>query len=209
MRKSITFTINGTLHRIECHPGELLRTALRRLRFFSLKHGDETGESGADAILFTRTPNDPTSYRLVNSGVLLTAQADGASVVTLEGLEAGSEERSERDLLSPRLSALQQQFIECGAIQCGYCTPAQILAAQHLLDKEPQPSEAAVRTAIAGVLCRCTGYVKPVQAILRAAAQLQGETPTRPLPANGRPRTSHPRTAGPTAGRIRKPRPAA
>ena len=142
MRKSITFTINGTLHRIECHPGELLRTALRRLRFFSLKHGDETGESGADAILFTRTPNDPTSYRLVNSGVLLTAQADGASVVTLEGLEDRSEESgggSGKDLLSPRLSALQQQFIECGAIQCGYCTPAQILAAQHLLDKEPHP----------------------------------------------------------------------
>ena len=183
MRKSITFTINGTLHRIECHPGELLRTALRRLRFFSLKHGDETGESGADAILFTRTPDDPTSYRLVNSGVLLTAQADGASVITLEGLEDRSEESgggSGRDLLSPRLSALQQQFIECGAIQCGYCTPAQILAAQHLLDKEPQPSEAAVRTAIAGVLCRCTGYVKPVQAILRAAAQLQGETPPPP-----------------------------
>ena len=183
MRKSITFTINGTLHRIECHPGELLRTALRRLRFFSLKHGDETGESGADAILFTRTPNDPTSYRLVNSGVLLTAQADGASVVTLEGLEDRSEESrggSGKDLLSPRLSGLQQQFIECGAIQCGYCTPAQILAAQHLLDKEPHPSEAAVRTAIAGVLCRCTGYVKPVQAILRAAAQLQGETPPPP-----------------------------
>ena len=89
-------------------PGELLRTALRRLRFFSLKHGDETGESGADAILFTRTPDDPTSYRLVNSGVLLTAQADGASVITLEGLEDRSEESgggSGRDLLSPRLSA--------------------------------------------------------------------------------------------------------
>ncbi len=194
MPMPITLTINGTLHRIESHPGELLRTALRRLRFFSLKHGDETGESGADAILFTRTPDNPSSYRLVNSGILLAAQADGAAVITLEGLDEASAEGSgakQRDLLSPRLSTLQQQFIECGAIQCGYCTPAQILAAQHLLDKEPQPSEDAVRAAIAGVLCRCTGYVKPVQAILRAAAQLQGESPppqdidVRDAPATG------------------------
>ena len=171
MQKPVSLTINGTLHRFDCHPGELLRTALRRLRFFSLKHGDETGESGSDALLLTRTPDRPTSYRLVNSGVLLASQADGASIITLEGLEI-----DEVDRLNSPVSALQQQFIECGAIQCGYCTPAQILAAQDLLDTDPRPSEAAVRTAIAGVLCRCTGYVKPVQAILRAAAHLRGES---------------------------------
>ncbi len=171
MQKPVSLTINGTLHRFDCRPGELLRTALRRLRFFSLKHGDETGESGSDALLLTRTPDRPTSYRLVNSGVLLASQADGASIITLEGLEI-----DEADRLNSPVSALQQQFIECGAIQCGYCTPAQILAAQDLLDTDPRPSEAAVRTAIAGVLCRCTGYVKPVQAILRAAAQLRGES---------------------------------
>ena len=171
MQKPVSLTINGTLHRFDSQPGELLRTALRRLRFFSLKHGDETGESGSDALLFTRTPDSPTSYRLVNSGVLLASQADGASIVTLEGLEI-----DEADRFNSPVSALQQQFIECGAIQCGYCTPAQILAAQDLLDTDPHPCEAAVRTAIAGVLCRCTGYVKPVQAILRAAAQLRGES---------------------------------
>ena len=185
MPASISLTVNGTHHLIDVYPGDLLRTVLRRLRIFSLKHGDETGESGADAILFTRTPDDPSSYRLVNSGVLLASQADGASVITLEGLEEENEEGGERgrlDLLSPRLSVLQRQFIECGAIQCGYCTPAQILAAQHLLEKEPQPSEAAVREAIAGILCRCTGYVKPVQAILRAAAQTAGRD--APAPGN-------------------------
>jgi len=177
MPSTISLTINGTHHRIEVRPGELLRTTLRRLRIYSVKHGDETGESGADAILFTRTPDASKSYRLVNSGLLLASQADGASVVTLEGLDEEDREGAERsrvESLSPRLSALQQQFIDCGAIQCGYCTPAQTLAAQHLLASDPQPGQAAVRAAIAAVLCRCTGYVKPVQAILRAAPQLQG-----------------------------------
>ncbi|MCL4836054.1 MAG: molybdopterin-dependent oxidoreductase, partial [Caldilineaceae bacterium] len=70
----------------------------------------------------------------------------------------------------------QSQFVSCGAIQCGYCTPAQLLASQKLLDENPNPSEGQVREAIAGVLCRCTGYTKPVQAVLRAAAQIRGET---------------------------------
>ena len=87
MPSTISLTVNGTLRQIDVRPGELLRTALRRLRIFSVKHGDETGESGADAILFTRTPGAPKSYRLVNSGLLLAFQADGASDITLEGLE--------------------------------------------------------------------------------------------------------------------------
>ncbi|HRW46073.1 MAG TPA: molybdopterin-dependent oxidoreductase, partial [Caldilinea sp.] len=162
----IQLLVNGTDHAIEVHPGELLRTALRRLRYFSVKHGDETGESGADAVLLTRTPDDPHSYRLVNSGVMLAAQADGAAIVTAEGLS------------SPRdhdLHPLQEQFVTCGAIQCGFCTPAQLLAAKQLLDENPNPTEGEVRTALAGVLCRCTGYLKPVEAVLRAAAQLRGE----------------------------------
>ena len=162
----IQLLVNGTDHAIEVHPGELLRTALRRLRYFSVKHGDETGESGADAVLLTRTPDDPHSYRLVNSGVMLAAQADGAAIVTAEGLS------------SPRdhdLHPLQEQFVTCGAIQCGFCTPAQLLAAKQLLDENPSPTEGEVRTALAGVLCRCTGYLKPVEAVLRAAAQLRGE----------------------------------
>ena len=72
------------------------------------------------------------------------------------------------------LHPLQMAFVESGAIQCGYCTPAQILAAKQLLAANPNPSEAEVREALAGVLCRCTGYVKPVQAVLKAAAVMRG-----------------------------------
>ena len=89
---NITLTVNGTFHTLDIHPGELLRTALRRLRYFSVKHGDETGESGADAVLFTRMPDAPSTYRLLNAGMMLAAQADGASIVTVEGMgDPGSE----------------------------------------------------------------------------------------------------------------------
>lgn len=162
----VHFTVNGTDHSLDVHAGELLRTALRRLRYYSVKFGDEHALTGADAVLLTMTPEQPRSYRLVNSGGILAVQADGAAIITVEGLS------------SPRdhdLHPLQEQFVTCGAIQCGYCTPAQLLAAKKLLDDNPSPSEAQVREALAGVLCRCTGYVKPVEAVLRAAAQLRGE----------------------------------
>ena len=160
----IVCTVNRDQHTLEVHPGELLRTALRRLHYYSVKHGDETGESGADAVLLTFTPDQPKSYRLVNSGLLLAAQADGAFIVTAEGLSGPRDHE---------LHPLQEQFVHCGAIQCGYCTPAQLLAAKKLLDENPNPSEHEVRTAIAGVLCRCTGYLKPVEAVLRAVAQMR------------------------------------
>ena len=166
--QQVTVLVNGESHTLDVQPGELLRTALRRLRYFSVKHGDETGESGADAVLLTFTPEEPRSYRLVNSGVMLAAQADGAAIITVEGLSGP------RDT---QLHPLQEQFIARGAIQCGYYTPAQLLAAKRLLDETPNPAEAQVREAIAGVLCRCTGYAKPVEAILAAAAQMRGEEP--------------------------------
>ncbi len=165
---NITLIVNGTHHTVDVPPGELLRTTLRRLRYYSVKFGDETGDTGADAVLITNSPEEPTSYRLRNSGVLLTAQVDGASIITVEALSGPRNEE---------MSVLQEQFVACGAIQCGYCTPAQLLAAKKLLDVNAEPSEAQVREAIAGVLCRCTGYVRPVQAILRAAAELRGDTP--------------------------------
>ncbi|MEZ4639102.1 MAG: 2Fe-2S iron-sulfur cluster-binding protein [Caldilineaceae bacterium] len=189
----INLTVNGTEHTLNVHAGELLRTALRRLRYYSVKHGDETGEAGADAVLLTFTPEQPTSYRLLNAGTMLAAQADGASIVTAEGLVTGDwgsgiGNRSaqatppQSPVPDPRsLVPLQEQFVQCGAIQCGYGTPAQLLAAQKLLSENPDPTEAEVREAIAGVLCRCTGYLKPVQAILRTAALRRGET-LDPLP---------------------------
>src|SRR6185369_12766749 len=95
------------------------------------------------------------------------------NIVTIEGLGEHPEQGWRK---SEGLHPLQQAFVESGAIQCGYCTPAQILAAKALLEKNPNPSEAQVRDAIAGVLCRCTGYLKPVQAILKAAAVMRGDT---------------------------------
>jgi putative selenate reductase molybdopterin-binding subunit len=100
---------------------------------------------------------------------MLAAQADGHAITTVEAFGSG-----------PSLHPIQQSFAETGAIQCGYCTPAMILAAKQLLDAEPSPTEAQVRDALSGVLCRCTGYVKPVEAVLRAAVVLRGE-PVPPI----------------------------
>ncbi|MBN2388088.1 MAG: molybdopterin-dependent oxidoreductase [Anaerolineales bacterium] len=156
--------INAQAHEIDSGPSETLLSALRRLGFQGVKFGDEQGLSGADTVLLDGRP--------VNAGVMLAAQAEDHPIVTIEGLGEHPEQGWKK---TGGLHPLQKAFIETGAIQCGYCTPAQILAARALLDQNPNPSESEVRTAIAGVLCRCTGYTKPVQAILRAAAVLRGE----------------------------------
>jgi putative selenate reductase molybdopterin-binding subunit len=105
---------------------------------------------------------------------MLAKQAEGHQIATIEALGEHPEQGWRP---TGGLHALQQAFIREGAIQCGYCTPAQILAAQSLLDEEPNPTEEQTREAISGVLCRCTGYLKPVQAILKAAAAMRGEEP--------------------------------
>ena len=140
--------------------------ALRGLGFYGIKFGDEQGLSGADTILLDGKP--------VNGGSMLAAQAEGHDIVTIEALGEHPEQGWRK---TEGLHPLQRAFVESGAIQCGYCTPAQILAAKALLDRSPNPSEEQVREAIAGVLCRCTGYLKPVQAILKAAAQMRGPGP--------------------------------
>jgi putative selenate reductase molybdopterin-binding subunit len=160
----IQLTINGSFHQLEPPPGESLLTALRRLGYSSVKFGDEHGLSGSDTILLDGKP--------VNAVLMLAAQAEGHKIATEEALGEHPEQGWKK---TAGLHPLQQAFIETGAIQCGYCTPAQLLAAKALLDKNPNPSETEVREAISGVLCRCTGYLKPVQAILRAAAVMRGE----------------------------------
>jgi putative selenate reductase molybdopterin-binding subunit len=156
--------INNLLQDIETQPGESLLKVLRRLGYFGVKHGCETGECGACAVLLDGKP--------VNTCVYLAAQAEGHEIRTIESLG----EHPELGWKASRgLHPLQQAFVETGAIQCGYCTPAMILAAQELLGRVPDPSEEQVREALSGVLCRCTGYLKPVQAVLRAAAVLRGE----------------------------------
>jgi putative selenate reductase molybdopterin-binding subunit len=162
---NITLKINGIEHAIDVPPSITLLAALRGLGFYGIKFGDEQGLSGADTILLDGRP--------VNGGSMLAAQAEGHNIVTIEALGEHPEQGWRK---TDGLHPLQQAFVESGAIQCGYCTPAQILAAKALIDRNPNPSEAQVREAIAGVLCRCTGYLKPVQAVLKAAAQIRGDT---------------------------------
>jgi len=161
---NINLTINGITHETDVSPNTTLLAILRRLGLHGVKFGDEQGLSGADTVLLDGMP--------VNAGSMLAAQAEGHNVVTIEGLGEHPEQGWKK---TGGLHPLQQAFIEAGAIQCGYCTPGQILAASALLDENLNPSEAEVRAAIAGVLCRCTGYTKPVQAVLRAAAVMRGE----------------------------------
>ena len=154
----IKLTINGEHKTFACQPHETLLKALRREGYFSVRFGSHTGETGASAVLM--------DGRLVNSDIMLAAQADGHCIETVEGLSNGT-----------RLHPIQEAFMRTGAIQSGYSTPATILAAKALLDRKPNPSEAEIRDAIGGILDRETGYVKPVQAILEAAAIMRGEEP--------------------------------
>ena len=161
----ISINLNGKLVQWQVAPNETLLAVLRRQGYFGAKFGGcENGECGACAILLDGKP--------VNSCAMLAVQADGHSIETIESLG----EHPEKGWAGSKgLHPIQQAFVETGAVQCGYCTPAFILAAKALLDKEPNPTEKMVREAISGVLCRCTGYLKPVQAVLRAAAVLRGE----------------------------------
>jgi putative selenate reductase molybdopterin-binding subunit len=163
---NITLTVNATKHHIDCTPSDTLLAVVRRLGYYGVKFGDEQGLSGADTVLLDGKP--------VNAGSMLAAQAEGHKIATIEGLGEHPEQGWKK---TDGLHPLQLAFVESGAIQCGYCTPAQILAAKALLDVNPNPSEEQVREAIAGVLCRCTGYLKPVQAVLKAAAVLRGDEP--------------------------------
>ena len=155
----ITLTLNGEERTFTCRPDETLMRLLRREGYYSVRYGSDTGETGAAAVLL--------DGKLVSSDILLAAQADGHVIETVEGLAQGL-----------NLHPIQQAFIRAGAIQSGYATPAMILAAKALLDRNPNPTEAEVRDALSGVLCRETGYVKPVQAVLEAAAIMRGEDPT-------------------------------
>lgn len=161
----INLIINGVESQYKINPGDTLLKVLRQNGYFGAKFGGcQKGECGACTILLDGMP--------VNSCSMLAAQAEGHTIDTIETVGQHPLKGWKK---SSGLHPIQAALIECGAIQCGYCTPAFVLAAIALLEKKPEPSEAEVREAISGVLCRCTGYIKPVQAILRAAAILRGE----------------------------------
>jgi putative selenate reductase molybdopterin-binding subunit len=154
---TISLLVNGQEVALPAAATDNLRDALRLAGFFSVRFGSDDGTTGASAILMDGD--------LVNSDTLLAGQAVGHQIETIEGLihQVGE------------LHPIQKAFIETGAIQSGYSTPAMILAAKALLDRNLNPTEADVRDALSGVLCRETGYVKPVEAVLRAARYLRGE----------------------------------
>jgi len=168
----IRFNLNGNPVDVDLPADTTLLTTLREhLGIFGVKHGCETGDCGACTVLLDGEP--------VNTCVMLAAQADGKTITTIEAIGEHPEHGWKQ---TAGLSALQRAFVETGAIQCGYCTPAMILASGSLLSRDPNPSEADVRQSLSGVLCRCTGYLKPVQAVIRAAAVLRGD-PVEPIEA--------------------------
>jgi len=147
---TIRLTVNAESKEWSIAPGDLLLDVLRREGYFGVKRGCEKGECGSCTVLVDGSA--------INSCLMFAAQADGRQVLTIEGLAHG-------DTLDP----LQEAFLDHGAAQCGFCTPGMILAAKALLNRNPNPSEAEVREVMTGNYCRCTGYVKPVAAVLAAA----------------------------------------
>jgi aerobic carbon-monoxide dehydrogenase small subunit len=147
MKKMICLTINGRQHELAVEPNLILTDLLRyTLGMTGTKKGCELGDCGSCTVIMDGKP--------VNSCLVLALQADGCAIETIEGVQSD-------DGLHP----LQTAFVEKGAIQCGFCSSGMILSGKRLLEKKPSPSEAEIRTAISGNLCRCTGYQKIVEAI--------------------------------------------
>src|SRR5690349_16435498 len=151
MNKSeLSFTVNGKEQRVEVYPMARLLDVLREeLQLTGTKEGCGEGECGACSVKI--------DGRIVNSCLVPIAQVAGSEIKTIEGV-AGDDD----------LHAVQQAFIEHGGAQCGICTPGMVLAAVDLLERNPQPTEADIRTALAGNLCRCTGYMKIFESVIRA-----------------------------------------
>ena len=151
----VNTTINGDNIEFVCEPDETLLDSLRdRVGLTGVKEGCGTGDCGACSITLDGA--------LVCSCLVLGAEAEGRKVETVEGMSDG-------DTLHP----LQQKFLEHAALQCGICTPGFLIAAKSLLEHNPDPTETEVRYALAGNLCRCTGYDKIVRAVLDAAKQMR------------------------------------
>jgi aerobic-type carbon monoxide dehydrogenase small subunit (CoxS/CutS family) len=156
----VTLTVNRRAHRWRVRPGETLLEALQHHNIKGPKLVCGTGDCSACGVIFNGAP--------INACCMLAAQADGAEILTVEGLANGA-----------RLHPIQESFAQAGAAQCGYCTPGFIIRTYALLQENPDPTEDEVRAALAGSICRCTGYVKPVEAALRAAALLKEQQSTK------------------------------
>lgn len=148
-KSEVAFKVNGKPQRLEVFPMKRLLDVLREeLMLTGTKEGCGEGECGACSVIVDGS--------IVNSCLVPVAQVNGSEITTIEGV-AGDEQ----------LHAVQQSFIEHGGAQCGICTPGMVLAAVDLLERNPRPTEADIRTALAGNLCRCTGYMKIFESILQ------------------------------------------
>ncbi len=149
----VTLTVNGSLRNAEVDSAASLLTLLRiGLGLTGTKQGCGNGECGACTILLDDEP--------VNSCLVFAAQCEGRSVLTIEGLSESGE-----------LDTIQDAFADAGAVQCGFCTPGMIMSGKALLMRNPRPTRDEIAEAISGNLCRCTGYVKIVDALELAAEQ--------------------------------------
>lgn len=150
-KAEISFTVNGEPKKVRAYPMERLLDVLRvDLGLTGAKEGCGEGECGSCSVLMDGA--------MVNSCLVPVLQAEGTTVVTIEGLAAGNE-----------LHVLQEAFLECGGAQCGICTPGMIVAAFHLLNGNPEPTIEEIREGLSGNLCRCTGYTQIVEAVSEAA----------------------------------------
>ncbi len=148
---SITVTVNGEAEYLTVPSNMTLLQLLReKLAFTGTKNGCSAGECGACTVLMNGAP--------VNSCLVLAVEADGAEIVTVEGLANDGQ-----------LTALQEAFVEHNAVQCGFCTPGVLISAHALLKRNPHPTEDEIKLALVGNLCRCTGYLRIIQAVQTAA----------------------------------------
>jgi len=156
MKRIITIEVNGDSRKIEVENRRTLLEVIRDdLKLTGTKKMCDMGECGSCTVLLDGVP--------VNSCLVLAVDADGKKVQTIEGVAHGDD-----------LDPIQEEFIQRGAIQCGFCTPGMILATKAFLAKNPNPTEQEVRTALSGNLCRCTGYVRIVEAVMTSAERLRG-----------------------------------
>jgi carbon-monoxide dehydrogenase small subunit len=152
-KQTFTFNVNGQQQTVESYPmARLLDVIREKLRLTGTKEGCGEGECGACTVQI--------DGQIVNSCLVPVAQAQGTTIKTIEGV-------ANRD----RLNGVQQAFIDHGGAQCGICTPGMILAAVDLLERNPRPTEIDIRNGLAGNLCRCTGYMKIFESVVRACQQ--------------------------------------
>jgi aerobic-type carbon monoxide dehydrogenase small subunit (CoxS/CutS family) len=157
MSRIVNLNVNDEQCQVIVSPAESLLDVLRlKLNKTGTKKGCNEGDCGACTVILNGRP--------VNSCLVLAVEADGGNILTIEGLAKGA-----------KLHPLQEAFQKYGGLQCGFCTPGMIMSAKALLDENPDPTEEEIRKAIAGNICRCTGYAKIVQSIYEAAKVMRGE----------------------------------